>query len=486
MECVKLEGHMRGILQKSERKIQFIYEVVYILLIISTFNSFLYTSSIQSLLVKICLATAACAIVLRLCFIRNYLNTPYWILLFLFMISYLLSTVINYHYGYVNNLKWLIWMGLSFFLLYLRDYKCDAEYYKKEFVILGHLLLLYSVIASVVSLYLMVTRYAEYLQGANGIVAMAGYFWGRLWGVYTDPNYGAVFCVLMMICGLYFAHENKNKFVKILYYIAILLDFLYVIYSDSRTAKLTIFVGGAFYIFANVWYLCRKKENRKRIVIALGAAVIFVVAMNGIMSSCKSIYINKIAVAIEKNEAEAKKTTSTSKKLNKNKSVTSTSAAKEREKDVKKDISNRRFDLWKSGLEVWATTPLFGTGYETYDEYAMANLPKTYTVNNDQGIFENTHNQYINILVFQGIVGAAIFLVFMLLMVWKVIPFIWTQEGKDFFYTLTMATIVVVIAIAMVFLLEGLYTNSFGSFLLWYVLGNEVHFIEMKRSQVVI
>lgn len=464
---------MKVILTKLEKKIQFIYELAYIILIISTFNSFMFTSSIQSVLVKVCLLSAVCAVILRLCFLKKYLCTPYWKVLLLFMISYLISTIINYQYGYVENLKWLIWLGLSFFLLYLRDCECNFAYYKKEFMILGHIMLGYSVVASIISLGMMVTRYAEYLEGANDITVMAGYFWGRLWGIYTDPNYGATFCVAMIILAIYFAHKTSHKLLKLVYYVMVIMDFLYVVYSDSRTAKVAIFVGGGFFAFAYVWNMCKNKANKKRIVISLLSVISFIIAINIIISGCKSVYIEKIAAIVEEKDIADKS------------EVTSIKAAKEREKDVKKDISNRRFDLWKSGIEVWETTPLFGTGYATYDDYALENVPNTYTVNNDQGIFGNTHNQYINILVFQGIIGAGIFLSFIILCIRKILPFIWKCEGEEFFYIVTMTAIVASIAVSMMFLLEGLYTNSFGTFLLWYLLGNIMHFIGQNEQKLV-
>lgn len=493
---------VKELLMKGEKKIQFIYEVAYIMLIISTFNSFIFTSGIQSILVKVCLFTAACAVIVRLCFLKKYLHTPYWKVLLLFLISYLVSTFYNYQYGYVDNLKWLIWIGLSFFLLYLRDYECDFSYYKKEFMILGHILLVYSVVASIISLLMMVNRYAEYLIGANDTTVMAGYFWGRLWGVYTDPNYGATFCVSMIILAIYFAHETSNKLLKILYGFMSIINFFYVVYSDSRTAKVAIFLAGGFFLFSHIWYMFKNKKQKKYIGISLLCTILFVGAINTLMSGCKSLYVDRIAVALEekekkeeqinenqeaiaseKNDSKEQKQENTEQKNNKANDVTSAVAAKEREKDVKKDISNRRFDLWKSGIEVWATTPLFGTGYATYDDYALENVPNTYTVNNDQGIFGNTHNQYINILVFQGIIGAGVFLIFMLLVICKILPFVWKSTESDFFYLVTMLSIVGVVAISMMFLLEGLYTNSFGTFLLWYSLGNIMHFIDRKQNK---
>ncbi len=48
-------------------------------------------------------------------------------------------------------------------------------------------------VSAVTSLVMMVQSYSEYLTTPEGEFIVTGYTWDRLWGVYTDPNYGAVF-----------------------------------------------------------------------------------------------------------------------------------------------------------------------------------------------------------------------------------------------------------------------------------------------------
>ena len=463
---------MKETIVANERKIQFAFKIAYLMLVIATFNSFIFMTSVQSLLVKICLVLAVGTFLLRVINLKCYTKMPYWQYLFLFGISYLISSIVNIRYGIGQNLKWLIWMALLFGILYLSDMECDTSYYRKEVKILSHIMLVYSLFAAVVSLVMMVTRYAR-LKEYPDMSVKAGYFWGRLWGVYTDPNYGATFCVAMIILALYFCKIVSQKWLKVFYVITIIFDFLYVIYSDSRTAQVAMLVGVGFWIFCFIWFWLKEKTMVKRIVIAGMVSACAVVLMTGTTVGMKKMYINHVAPYIEENFSAVK---------TEMEEVTKIEFAQKRENDKETDISNRRFDLWKSGIEVWKTSPLFGTGYTTFDAYALENVPDTYSVNNDYGVFGNTHNQYINVLVFQGILGIGILLGFMIRVICDIWTFIWKCKENDFFYIVTLESVIAVVAISMVFLLEGLYTNSFGTFMLWYFLGVVMHYI--KRSQM--
>lgn len=57
-----------------------------------------------------------------------------------------------------------------------------------------------------------------------------------------------------------------------------------------------------------------------------------------------------------------------------------------REQDLQKDVSNGRIQLWKSGIEIWKTSPVYGTGYSTVVDYAKENVKGTYIIENSQEI----------------------------------------------------------------------------------------------------
>ena len=63
-----------------------------------------------------------------------------------------------------------------------------------------------------------------------------------------------------------------------------------------------------------------------------------------------------------------------------------------REQDISGDISNRRFSIWKSGIDLFAESPLIGVGgYSNIVTFAQENIPTTYLVANDYKIFDSFH-----------------------------------------------------------------------------------------------
>lgn len=154
-----------------------------------------------------------------------------------------------------------------------------------------------------------------------------------------------------------------------------------------------------------------------------------------------------------------------------------------RAQDIQTDVSNGRFDLWESGIEIWKTKPVTGTGYNSFLPYVEETLPDTYVVNNDQGNYVSLHNGYLNILVYQGILGAAISLVFIGEVLWNWCRGIKRVPRKDSLYITFLTAVIVVIAVSMLFLLEGVYTNSPGTFILWNFLGYLMHYFSNQAEE---
>ena len=80
------------------------------------------------------------------------------------------------------------------------------------------------------------------------------------------------------------------------------------------------------------------------------------------------------------------------------------------------DISNRRFDLWNSSIDIFKMSPITGVGFENLVEYAKANIPTTYLINNDYTVFYNFHNIFFNILAGQGVIGIICFTILLIML----------------------------------------------------------------------
>ena len=154
-----------------------------------------------------------------------------------------------------------------------------------------------------------------------------------------------------------------------------------------------------------------------------------------------------------------------------------------KQQNIEEDVSSGRFAIWESGLEVWKTAPVYGTGYTTFIPYTKEILPDTYVVNNPQGDYVSLHNAFLNTLVYQGIIGFVIFIMIglrIVMYIWKPILQAEISEYCDMIFVLACIGAVVV---SMFFLLEGTYTNSPGSFVLWTFSGYLMHYACRIRKE---
>lgn len=462
---------MEKVKQNYEEIIEVIFKVCYLLLTLATFITVIYASPVQPLLVKASLVLGMVLILIRVVKIRKYAKMPCVILMVLFCVSFLLTTVMNRQYGITENGKWVIWTGIQFFALYVCDVERSEEKYRREFRILSHILIVCSSIAALASIVQLVQVYSQYITTADGEFIVTGYTWGRLWGVYTDPNYGAVISVISITLSLLFILQKKGL-IRIAYIVSIILNFVYFVYSDSRTGEIAIVVSVGLFLI--LWF-SKKKASAKKIV-RFGVPVILIVCIAAagfggmqVMKSQYGKYYAAVSAERAKNrpKQEVKKDNSTA----------------GRKQDIQQDVSNGRFALWQSAVEVWETSPVYGAGYSTFVPYAQEHTPDTYAVNNDQGNYTSMHNTFFNALAFQGTIGAVLFVLIALrILTYVLLPVLKDQsDGSAELAAMLACTGAVVVS--MMSLLEGIYTNSPGSFVLWTFTGYMVRFAYRKRRE---
>ena len=462
---------MEKVKQNYEEIIEVIFKVCYLLLTLATFITVIYASPVQPLLVKASLVLGMVLILIRVVKIRKYAKMPCVILMVLFCVSFLLTTVMNRQYGITENGKWVIWTGIQFFALYVCDVERSEEKYRREFRILSHIMIVCSSIAALASIVQLVQVYSQYITTADGEFIVTGYTWGRLWGVYTDPNYGAVISVISITLSLLFILQKKGL-IRIAYIVSIILNFVYFVYSDSRTGEIAIVVSVGLFLI--LWF-SKKKASAKKIV-RFGVPVILIVCIAAagfggmqVMKSQYGKYYAAVSAERAKNrpKQEVKKDNSTA----------------GRKQDIQQDVSNGRFALWQSAVEVWETSPVYGAGYSTFVPYGQEHTRDTYAANNDQGNYTSMHNTFFNALAFQGTIGAVLFVLIALrILTYVLIPVLKDQsDGSAELAAMLACTGAVVVS--MMFLLEGIYTNSPGSFVLWTFTGYMVRFAYRKRRE---
>lgn len=485
---------MDKVKQNYEEILELVFKISYLCLSFATFVSVIYISPVQPILVKLTLALGALVILVRVINWKKYRKMPCLILMVLFCLSFLLSTFMNRQYGMTDNLKWILWTGLQFFALYVCDVERDTEKYRKEFNVIAHLMIIGTAIAAAASLIMLTQSYSEFLTTAEGEFIVTGFTWDRLWGVYTDPNYGAVFSVIGVVLSVYFLLRQKG-IKKVLYIITAILDFGYVIYSDSRTGEIAFVLCTGWLLY---FYLIRKgnsaKDKKQKYIRCLKSILILIcimaVAVGG-TSLLKTENIKyqtevaqkaKVQKSLQSNKKSKKNTNKkkgTKKKKGTNKKKSEIETA--RQKNIENDATNGRFALWNSAIEVWETSPVYGAGYSTFVAYARENVSDTYAVNNDQGDYTSMHNAFFNALAFQGGIG----FILLILITLRIIQYVFVTviKEKDKLYLTAMLAAVGATGISMMFLLDGLYTNSPSACILWVFSGYLVQYTYKTRRE---
>ena len=448
------------------------FKIIYLILTLLSFNSFTAHTTFLTIFAYCVAALGGIVLLYRVIFLKRFIRTPNLLFLGLFLVSFIVSVLINYKYGIMENVQGFIWMALQYCILYACDDTKDTNFYKREFHILAGILSVYLIIGAMFSLYFMFTGEGGSILHSSEPVYY-GFLWGRLWGIFTEPNNAAAAMCIGIFIAFYLFKVCKKIWVKIGSWCSIVLYASYILLSDSRTALICLVVGSA--IITYLLIINPEKRNRKSIVTQIVAiALALVVGIGcffGIYFGKKGYNLVQSSITSSQNESSEGNTT---KKPN---------LEIGRAQDLANDFSNRRFDIWESGIEVFQAAPIFGVGFRNIVQAAQEKVPDTYIVNNDQGDFASFHNMFIDVLVSQGIVGIVIFLSFVILtLIWLIHLF--TQKlKKDYIYLVTLFGIVMSIGVSAMVSPDVVYVNTQHAFMFWTFLGYLMHYAYKKRQE---
>lgn len=463
-------------LKKLRCKIDFIFKISYLLLGIFTFNIITTGTGFNKFYTYFVFVFGMAVFFFRVTAFKDYRNTKGLLLLIIFSVLSLLSAIINFRYGGINNLvenaQSLVWMSFSFFNLYAYDASQKKTEIKKDFNIISHFFLIYNMAAVIISIVMLFANYSL-IEVRNGATVLGGFLWSRLWGIYTDPNHGAVASIVCILLSMYFIKIKYSVWKKAIYIINIILSIIYIACSDSRTGLVTVAVGLAVYIYL----LLIKKEIKKintRVIknifcifvaIAVSVSAVFVISITKVAITKAKIIYSQGSNSVAEEELIIGRENS---KYN---------------ADISDDISNRRFSIWSSGLEIFAKSPLFGASFRGMVSFAEKLLPNTYILNNGQGIFNCMHNSFLDVLVSQGIIGFGVFMAFAIIIFWSFCKKIFEmKQENDFSFVSVIFSIFATLVFSSLFISQIIYINSIGGILFWILLGYLMNYINQSSE----
>lgn len=402
---------------------------------------------------------AAVLVLWDVVFFRNIWKTKYIRILAAFGVLTVISSVAGFRYGYIENVKAIANLFIQFCLLYVVGIRKSQTDIKKEIRVIGNGVGIAWFIASAISVFMYFAdisytqnRYlwgetSEIVQGFVhehfGVVVM------RLWGIFVDPNFASAICIAVICLSLFVIFNSHNKAEKIFHIVNIVIQYLYVVLSNSRMGLLILCLAS----FAGAWYYAFLLMGKKKLhalvkeVISIGLAVVFAGLCYASVELTKTVlpYVRyAIEVVVPENEpvtepdatsenASDEGTTdeaSTGEQTTGEQTTgenTTTEEEPSTQKDegkkptvenlerqdvvVKSDVSNGRFDLWKEGLvTVFKGNMIFGVGPRNYHAVAKEVDPTT-RISTGYSI----HNSFVELLMGNGITGTLVMLLFLVL-----------------------------------------------------------------------
>ena len=437
----------------------------------------------------------------RVIHLKYYWKSRGFWLMVAFCGCYLISTVLNIRFGWYENIRTLILQGFLFFLIYCYPDEPEVNGSRKRDIWMGYFIIACSILSILSFVYFLTGRNEIYYPEVASIpLYYTGFYWGRLYGVYWDPNIGGLMCCVSLMLSAEFFRRYKSVVVRILMCASIALSVLYIAFSDSRTGRLAMGIGVA--IYAVVW----ASKSRKRavastcaalaVVVAIGAPVLIKSTYNNMMQAqeealqaaeeealleAEQEQLKEAAKESAKTEDKKEPKTETSRKPVKideaeiaqkmaEGEITGTETVIRQSDDISADLTNRRLDIWKSAVDIFLANPVFGVGHNTVLAYVEAEQPDSYLINNDHMHFASMHNTFFDVLVAQGAAGFALYLAMAILFVVVILKdrsrIFEQMEGQG----IVMFALVAAMVCASCFMSEIVYVCSPMSFMFWMAL----------------
>ena len=378
-----------------------------------------------------------------------------WIL---FFISFSVSMLLAARYGLRDNLRILVFMVFQVSLLYAGDRSEDPALGRSRLRLTVGCFLAGVTLLTVMSFGTMVLGQSHIFFPAEGEdvpIYYVGFHHGRLFGVYWDPNIGSLCAATAFLLSLDLFIRRRKALTRVFAAFSMVLEVFYLAFSDSRTGALCLAAGCTVYV---LFRLTAKRtglalwKKTLLVVLAVAATAAAAAALPGLIrkgSAAAIEYTQKnAAVAPEK------------------------MISFERGYDLKGDVSNRRFDIWRGAMDVVREQPVFGVSRANILPYVDEHQPENYLVNNDHMRFDSMHNLYVEILVSQGAVGLILFLasaLFLAVPVLRRLRALATRRDDGLFALLTGVVAATLTATAV--LTEIVYVSSPVTVLFWICAG---------------
>ncbi|WP_208558887.1 O-antigen ligase family protein [Marinilactibacillus kalidii] len=366
---------------------------------------------------------------------RKMLKQPYWIILALLSLSYLISVITNYPYQFPDTIINWGYLIISLFIFYVFDTKESKQSIDKKLRIFNDIFIYATLLLGSIAIVLFIFNISYRVPAGLGTFTLRqGFIGSRLFGIYTSPNIGSMFgyvSVVLMLVNNHFKRGTWTKFQN-LYVVNGVVQYIFFVLSKSRGTQITIY-GLGFMLFS-IAVILKISKNRKLgsalkiwgIGIGLSLLVFFSVSrtveetLSYVPSSVDVVKYQASNLFNNKGKSDSNEEGDIDSELNE-KTTPPTFSKVDLRPDEGGELSSGRFSIWMAGLQLVKQKPLFGVadtdiyrGVETTNQIDESRLSEL-DISELQRASGNMHNTYVSVLAKSGIIGFTLLTVFVVL-----------------------------------------------------------------------
>lgn len=403
------------------------------------------------------------------------------IILFIFLIVCVISSVLNIEYGIVSNVKTIVWSAIQFFLVFsIVNIKSENEICRTmdRVMKISSAIWFVGVLASLVQFF---TR-TGYVSPFEDFSRRQGFVEARLFGVFTDPNFAAVTSIMIVLfCWLLLKDCNK-KWVRGYYITNIVVQLIYIVLSGSRTAL----YGGVVLSFIIGMLVVRNKlldikEEGGIVELSIAGGVVAVILCFATIALVKNTipqiadFGNSLYSLVQSQESDGKQDESKENRKDEDE------ISLERPDVNEGNISNNRYEIWSNYIEVSADHRIFGLSPRNLMSYLEANYPDNFLVTKG---YDETHNGWLAIFVCTGITGTAVMAAFFGVYIYHGCRYLKSRKEKTIkTEILVLFGCVFIIALSAILQPEIFFINTYGAVTFWLFMGYLLYYMKKETAQ---
>ena len=374
--------------------------------------------------------------------------------LLMFLLISTISCLVNFH-GFPANIKRVIWTSIYILFIFsdddLHEVVDDIKWIFSMFMF----------ISSLISVGMFFVQYKEQFFLDNQIVRI-GFVENRLFGMYFDPNYASTAAILCFYLCIQKIQGGKNEIFSL---INMIVQFIYMTLSNSRTCQVSLCISFAFLCF--MFFYKKRSLNSNT-----NNNVLFMSLIYSILYSVFLFILLKFTsyVLVE-----------TSNILNFYLNSGNSNVSLTRiDIEHSHEYSNGRFAIWLDALEIFKKNWIIGISPGYVTKYAEQFFPDGIIARNH---YIGMHNSAVDTLVSVGIFGFLFLTLFLSKFIISIVK-LFISKSKilyEFEFAILISSILSIL-LSSLFVSEIVFFCKVSGFLFWLFL-SEIR-RKMKKENI--